>query len=847
MTERTERSEGHEGVPQRYRMTERTVRSEGHEGVRSEGHRGMPRRPGAAGVAAVAAAAVRRRRLQTGIVGMVVLLTAATSVIALGLLAVSHAPFDAAFARAAGAQVGVTVAGDVPAGEVAATSGVTGVTAAAGPFDEATAAISRTGGSADAVPLGITTLAGRSTQDGPVDRLSLDSGHWLTGPGQIVLSREVAGPLADPGSLGTEITLTLPGTPTLRLVGVADSITGTAGGWVWPTETGVLHAAGATTSRQMLYRFASAGSTAAVSRDLAAVTGALPPNAVTGSSTWLAARQAANRSIAAFVPFVIAFAVLGLVLSVLITANIVNGAVVSGLRTIGVLKTLGFTPGQVVATYVAQVIVPALVGGVAGVAGGVGLAAPLLAQTQRAYNLPANVGGVPVWVMAAVAVGAPLLVAGAALGPALRAGRLAANEAITMGRAPRSGRGFRPRRALAATRLPRVVAFGLGMPLARPARAAGTVVAIMLGAGTLVFAVGLTASLARVHTGFTRVDAVPVVVHVDTPGSPAKGGQPVAGPDTGPATENGGPDPAAVRDTIAARPGTAHVAGVTDLDVRVAGVTAGVTAETYTGDARWAGFSLVSGRWYAEPGEVVASSYLLRQAGHHIGDRITVAGDRGQRTVTVVGAFLDGRDAYDLVADATTMAPVAGDVTPEEFEVGLRPGHDAGAYAGALQQLFPLDGAVFVDDRTVGNDNRTFVILDALIATLTVLLCAVAALGVLNTVVLNTRERIHDIGVLKAIGMTPAQLRTMVVSSMVGLGIVAGVLAAPAGVALHHWILPAMGHAADTDLPRSIIAVYGAPELLVLAAAGAVLAAGGALLPAGWAARARAANALRAE
>jgi hypothetical protein len=34
MTERTERSEGHEGMPNaRIRMTERTERSEGHEGM----------------------------------------------------------------------------------------------------------------------------------------------------------------------------------------------------------------------------------------------------------------------------------------------------------------------------------------------------------------------------------------------------------------------------------------------------------------------------------------------------------------------------------------------------------------------------------------------------------------------------------------------------------------------------------------------------------------------------------------------------------------------------------------------------------------------------------------------
>jgi hypothetical protein len=33
MTERTERSEGHEGMPSQHSMTERTERSEGHEGM----------------------------------------------------------------------------------------------------------------------------------------------------------------------------------------------------------------------------------------------------------------------------------------------------------------------------------------------------------------------------------------------------------------------------------------------------------------------------------------------------------------------------------------------------------------------------------------------------------------------------------------------------------------------------------------------------------------------------------------------------------------------------------------------------------------------------------------------
>ena len=124
---------------------------------------------------------------------------------------------------------------------------------------------------------------------------------------------------------------------------------------------------------------------------------------------------------------------------------------------------------------------------------------------------------------------------------------------------------------------------------------------------------------------------------------------------------------------------------------------------------------------------------------------------------------------------------------------------------------------------------------------------AVAGLGVLNTVVLQTRERVHDIGVFKAVGMTPRQTIAMVMCSVAGIGLVAGLIAIPAGVALHQYVLPIMGHAAQTGIPASVLNVYHAPELILLALSGLVIAVAGALAPASWAARTRTAFALRAE
>ena len=87
----------------------------------------------------------------------------------------------------------------------------------------------------------------------------------------------------------------------------------------------------------------------------------------------------------------------------------------------------------------------------------------------------------------------------------------------------------------------------------------------------------------------------------------------------------------------------------------------------------------------------------------------------------------------------------------------------------------------------------------------------------------------------------------MIVCSVASVGLVAGIVAVPAGVYLHHLVLPTMAHAANSGYPPSLISVFGAGELILLALAGLAIAVAGALLPASWAARSRTDFALRAE
>ncbi|MGW8703311.1 FtsX-like permease family protein [Streptomyces eurythermus] len=64
---------------------------------------------------------------------------------------------------------------------------------------------------------------------------------------------------------------------------------------------------------------------------------------------------------------------------------------------------------------------------------------------------------------------------------------------------------------------------------------------------------------------------------------------------------------------------------------------------------------------------------------------------------------------------------------------------------------------------------------------LTLMLITVAGLGVLNSVILDARERIHDLGVCKAIGMLPRQTLSLVLASVAVIGVNGGLLGVPTG------------------------------------------------------------------
>ncbi|MFF0739534.1 ABC transporter permease [Streptomyces sp. NPDC004111] len=799
---------------------------------------------------------VGRRRVPTVVIVLATLMTTAASILAGSLLAASSRPFDTAFARQHGAHLTVRYAdGAASDDRLAATAGSAGVADSAGPFRTTTITprspgmAARPGGGPgpeSGPPLSLPelplTVVGRDRPADGVDDLVLTSGRWAARPGEIVLAGGSGG---FPGP-GLRLDFPdLPGRPALTVVGTARSVTGSADGWVTPGQLAALTPPGRDGGRQMLYRFTGADTAGQVAAGHRAVTAGLPAKAVSGTQSWLTVRRSAERDTALYVPFLVAFGTLGLVMSVLIVGNVVAATVGAGTRRIGILKAIGFTPAQVVRAYVGQALLPAAAGTALGVLVGHLLALPVLAEAAEAYRTAGL--GVEPWIDAAVVAGVLGLTAVTAWASAARAGRLRTVEALSVGRTPRPGRGRWAARAAARLPVSRPVGLGLARPFARPGRALAMCVAIVFGATAVTFTVGLGSSLQRIMAAREHADA-DVVVDVREFGERASGPREPAREADAPAPPAGGraAEAGALR-AITAQPGTRTYYSESTGRASLAGISGSVAVVGFTGDASWGGYAMVSGRWLGGPGEAVVPTGLLTTTGKRVGDGLTVNGRTGDVTLRIVGEVLDPRhDGMQVFTDTATLTTAVPDLVPAAHNIALKSGTSRESYIEALDKdLRPLGLAA----RPGGPDggSEMVVTLNVLSGFLTLMLVAVAALGVLNSVVLDTRERIRELGTHKALGMTPRQTIALVLTSVVVTGLIGGALGVPLGVALHGWIVPAMGEGAGLRLPGSVLSVYGAPELALLGLGGLLIATAGALLPAGWAARTRTAVALRTE
>ena len=778
-----------------------------------------------------AASGVARRRVQSAVLFVVVLAASAAATLGLALYTSANEAFEKNFAEYHGAQLAVFINSKRAANsDLARTAHLPEVTTYAGPYPATTVTFGGTG-----APLQPLTVVGRPALGGPLDGLTLDNGHWPAAADEIDLAPYYVGFAGFPP--GSTLTVKgLAGKPRLVVAGKAGSAARDEGAWMTPAGVAALVAAGAPAQQEMLYTFRSAATAVQVSADLKAIEAVLPKGAVVSSVSWLGTSDQLGDVQGINTPFVLAFALLAIVLAALITAAVVSAVIVASNRRIGILKGIGFTPAQITAAYLLQVIVPAVPGCAVGVFLGRRWVLPMIGAGGGIFKVPITV---PLWVMVAAPAATIAVVALAGLVPAVRASRLSTITAITAGQAPAVRAGHRAQRLFARLPAPRPVTLGLAAPFSRPGRSVLTAAVVCSGVAAVVLAVGLNASVAAFTT-------VPLAGEGQAEVTLA-----VTGAGLTPLDSR---QRAAVTSALASLPGISHsVAGLTVMggllgassELSVPGLQFPLLTRVYAGDSGWLQGTLITGTWYGKPGQIVVNHEFLTQTGLSVGDELTLSAGGHPIRTTIVGETFEAGPA-EVFAGSATFAGTPLATTVTQYDIGLRPGTDTAAYMAALTRRLGSSAYAVAGPMTINADGLRNID-TSLIRWLTLLVVVLAALGVLNAMIMVVRERVHDLGVAKAIGMTPRQTVSMVLLWAVAPAVGAAVIGVPVALVLHDLTVQAIGSRTDIGAPAALVNVYPAGQLALLALAGLGFAVLGSLGPAIWAAVSRTAAVLRTE
>ena len=187
------------------------------------------------------------------------------------------------------------------------------------------------------------------------------------------------------------------------------------------------------------------------------------------------------------------------------------------------------------------------------------------------------------------------------------------------------------------------------------------------------------------------------------------------------------------------------------------------------------------------PDTAIVDAGEASSAGVHVGDHVTMAFPEGpDLTVRIGGIYKQNALASGYIISLASLAPHVSTMRDEIVLANAAPGVSTNDGESALKQdlsHFPLVKAMS------RSEYRTFVgtQIDSLLNLVTGLLLLavfIAVLGIVNTLALSVLERTREIGLLRALGMTRGQTRSMVRWESVIIALLGAVLGLAVGTAL---------------------------------------------------------------
>ncbi|MFZ1489280.1 MAG: FtsX-like permease family protein, partial [Ilumatobacteraceae bacterium] len=470
-----------------------------------------------------------------------------------------------------------------------------------------------------------------------------------------------------------------------------------------------------------------------------------------GTQGWIDTRDDTLGIYQIFGAFLGAFGVFVMIAAVVVVAGSMATRAVARRRDVGLLKAVGVTPRQVTASIVLAHMAAAAVGVVAGWVLG-GFLAPV---TEVDLGKVLGTGGVsfsPARLLTALVV-VELIVVAATVVPAWRAGRVPTTAALASVTA-HGTRGRLVGRAASRLGLGPVAVAGVRDAFGRRARSALTTLAMALALVAVLVTIGTQRTIDRTFGDPTLLGA-PEELRV----------YPLTG------------EASVITTALDAEPGV--TSWFTEVEQDLALGDEPFLGLALGGDVANTGYEVREGRMLARSGEAVAGWGLLNRFGLEVGDEITVTADGEPIRLTIVGWYREAEDIGEVLlipfADLQRVNPrieprwvsvnVAADTAPEGV---------AAALASRLGDVARVEVRPAFDSDEIDAFRVAF-----LLVSLLVVIVALANLA--STMLLAVRERRHDLGVLRAVGVTPRQAMIMVAAGAAALALAAAAIGIPIG------------------------------------------------------------------
>ncbi|MGL4649278.1 MAG: ABC transporter permease, partial [Caldilineaceae bacterium] len=220
------------------------------------------------------------------------------------------------------------------------------------------------------------------------------------------------------------------------------------------------------------------------------------------------------------------------------------------------------------------------------------------------------------------------------------------------------------------------------------------------------------------------------------------------------------------------------------IPVQIAAVT-----EDLAGDQRRYRASIGSPAetWAAvREGAVVINEPMANRYDLAVGDRFDLQTDQGLRAVEVAGVGVDFDVAPSILMDDAIYRGLYNDDAISAVGLFVANGVDVDAMVNTIRSELAGEGDLLVRSN-VGTRTEALAVFDrtfAITVALQLLATLVAFIGILSTLMSQQLERMREIGILRATGMTRRQLWRLSLYETGLIGTSAGLLALPTGLLL---------------------------------------------------------------